>query len=118
MLSLNMLYCYLWWETIHFFIIIVAGVAVSQYNIFPVDDFVLPGSKDGSVSRYGGPMPRAVLVFHFDEAAVFILQIFFPFAIVTTVIPNVQPVVVLLVGAVLQCNFVLAVKGFPLYSRR
>ena len=94
-----------------FFIIIVAGVAVSQYNIFPVDDFVLPGSKDGSVSRYGGPMPRAVLVFHFDEAAVFILQIFFPFAIVTTVIPNVQPVVVLLVGAVLQCNFVLAVKG-------
>ena len=94
-----------------FFIIIVAGVAVSQYNIFPVDDFVLPGSKDGSVSRYGGPMPRAVLVFHFDEAAVFIFQVFFPFAIVTTVIPNVQPVVVLLVGAVLQCNFVLAVKG-------
>ena len=56
-------------------------------------------------------MPRAVLVFHFDEAAVFIFQVFFPFAIVTTVIPNVQPVVVLLVGAVLQCNFVLAVKG-------
>ena len=86
-------------------------MAVSQYNIFPVDDFVLSGSKDGSVSGYGGPMPRAVLVFHFDEAAVFIFQVFFPFAIVTTVIPNVQPVVVLLVGAVLQCNFVLAVKG-------
>ena len=60
-----------------FFIIIVAGVAVSQYNIFPVDDFVLSGSKDGSVSGYGGPMPRAVLVFHFDEAAVFIFQVFF-----------------------------------------
>ena len=26
--------CYLWWEQFIFFIIIVAGVAVSQYNIF------------------------------------------------------------------------------------
>ena len=91
-------------------------MAVSQYNIFPVDDFVLSGSKDGSVSGYGGPMPRAVLVFHFDEAAVFIFQVFFPFAIVTTVIPNVQPVVVLLVGAVLQCNFV-SVGDQVIYSK-